>query len=124
MPAFVESPESKAQAAEDLSRMPATELPEIVMKTEDIRNGANGHTNGHITDPFKLSQEFAYTPRRIRVITIGAGVSGIMLAYLLQKHCENVEHIVYEKNGDIGGTWLEVSNWHQGCFMQCTRNSL
>lgn len=29
------------------------------------------------------------------------------MAYQIQKHCENVEHVIYEKNGDIGGTWLE-----------------
>jgi cation diffusion facilitator CzcD-associated flavoprotein CzcO len=41
------------------------------------------------------------------VLTIGAGFSGILLAYQIQKHCENVEHVIYEKNADLGGTWLE-----------------
>ncbi|KAL8300693.1 hypothetical protein RB597_010342 [Gaeumannomyces tritici] len=45
--------------------------------------------------------------RKMRVLTIGAGVSGILMAYLVQKECQNVEHVVYEKNEDIGGTWLE-----------------
>lgn len=45
--------------------------------------------------------------RKIRVLSIGAGVSGIMNAYHIQKYLENVEHVVYEKNEDIGGTWLE-----------------
>lgn len=40
-------------------------------------------------------------------MTIGAGLSGIQLAYKIQKLCENVEHVIYEKNADIGGTWLE-----------------
>lgn len=44
--------------------------------------------------------------RKIRVICIGAGISGIMNSYNIQKHTENVEHVVYEKNADIGGTWL------------------
>ena len=30
-----------------------------------------------------------------------------MNAYHIQKFCENVEHVIYEKNQDIGGTWLE-----------------
>ena len=47
------------------------------------------------------------TTRKIKVLSIGAGVTGIMNSYLIQKHCENVEHVVYEKNADIGGTWLE-----------------
>jgi cation diffusion facilitator CzcD-associated flavoprotein CzcO len=46
-------------------------------------------------------------------LTIGAGLSGIQLAYQIQKHCENVEHVIYEKNEDIGGTWLE--NRYPGC---------
>lgn len=46
--------------------------------------------------------------RNVRVITIGAGLSGILMAHLIQRDCENVTHTIYEKNGDIGGTWLEV----------------
>jgi NADPH-dependent 2,4-dienoyl-CoA reductase/sulfur reductase-like enzyme len=41
--------------------------------------------------------------RKIRVLTIGAGISGILMAYQIQKQCENVEHVIYEKNEDIGG---------------------
>jgi cation diffusion facilitator CzcD-associated flavoprotein CzcO len=29
------------------------------------------------------------------------------MAYQIQKNCENVEHVIYEKNAEIGGTWLE-----------------
>jgi len=42
--------------------------------------------------------------RKLRVITIGGGVSGIMMAYKIQQECENVEHVVYERNSGIGGT--------------------
>lgn len=45
--------------------------------------------------------------RKLRVLTIGAGVSGMMMAYQIEKNCKNVEHVIYEKNADIGGTWLE-----------------
>lgn len=31
----------------------------------------------------------------------------------MQKELENVEHVIYEKNADIGGTWLE--NRYPGC---------
>lgn len=41
----------------------------------------------------------------MRVLTIGGGVSGILMAYHIQKECPNVEHVIYEKNADIGGTW-------------------
>ena len=51
--------------------------------------------------------------RKIKVLSIGAGVSGILMAYRIQKECQNVEHVIYEKNDDIGGTWLE--NRYPGC---------
>jgi cation diffusion facilitator CzcD-associated flavoprotein CzcO len=53
------------------------------------------------------------TTRKIRVLSIGAGVTGIMNAYYIQKLAENVEHVIYEKNPNIGGTWLE--NRYPGC---------
>ncbi|KAF2713802.1 FAD/NAD(P)-binding domain-containing protein [Pleomassaria siparia CBS 279.74] len=53
--------------------------------------------------------------RKLKVLTIGAGFSGILMAYQIQKYCDaaNVEHVIYEKNADIGGTWLE--NRYPGC---------
>ncbi|KAF1941667.1 FAD/NAD(P)-binding domain-containing protein [Clathrospora elynae] len=45
--------------------------------------------------------------RKLKVLTIGAGLSGIQMAYQIQKCTENVEHVIYEKNADIGGTWFE-----------------
>ena len=45
--------------------------------------------------------------RKLRVLTIGGGVSGILMAYQIQKQCSNIEHVIYEKNADMGGTWLE-----------------
>lgn len=45
--------------------------------------------------------------RKLRIISIGTGLSGIMNAYHIQKMCENVELVLYEKNSDLGGTWLE-----------------
>jgi hypothetical protein len=51
--------------------------------------------------------------RKLRVITIGAGICGIINAYNIQKSCNNVEHVIYEKNADIGGVWFE--NTYPGC---------
>ena len=49
--------------------------------------------------------------RKLRVLTIGAGISGILMAYRLQNDCENVEHVIYERNNDIGGQF--------GYFLLC-----
>ncbi|KAF5001146.1 hypothetical protein FDECE_11042 [Fusarium decemcellulare] len=53
--------------------------------------------------------------RKLKVITIGAGLSGIMLAYNIEKHTPNVEHIIYEKNAEVGGTWYQNRYPMAGC---------
>lgn len=50
--------------------------------------------------------------RPIKAIAIGAGISGIAFAYKVQK-LENVQFTIYEKNSDVGGTWLESQ--YPGC---------
>ncbi len=40
-----------------------------------------------------------------RVVVIGAGVSGMLAAIQLAE--AGIEHVVLEKNEDVGGTWLE-----------------
>lgn len=47
--------------------------------------------------------------RKLKVLTIGGGVSGILIAYQIQKLCENVDLVIYEKNEDIGGTWYGIN---------------
>ncbi|KAM5385172.1 hypothetical protein ACJZ2D_001133 [Fusarium nematophilum] len=53
--------------------------------------------------------------RRLKVITIGAGFCGIMLAYNIEKYTPNVEHIIYEKNPEVGGTWYQNRYPMAGC---------
>jgi 4-hydroxyacetophenone monooxygenase len=44
-------------------------------------------------------------PGALRAIVIGAGVSGMLAAIRLAE--AGIEHVVLEKNADVGGTWLE-----------------
>lgn len=45
--------------------------------------------------------------RKIRVIHVGAGISGICFAKFLSDELSNVSFVCYDRNTDIGGTWLE-----------------
>jgi hypothetical protein len=47
------------------------------------------------------------TRRSLRIVTIGAGASGLNLARHVGLHMDNVDHVIYEKNADVGGTWFE-----------------
>lgn len=47
-----------------------------------------------------------YEPqRKLKVLCIGAGASGLLLAYKIQRHFDNVDLEVFEKNEDVSGTW-------------------
>lgn len=71
------------------------------MGHEEIKNG---HTS---TEGYKVSEAPLGTTRRMRVIVIGAGASGLNTAHHLDLHMENAELVIYEKNLDVGGTWFE-----------------
>lgn len=88
--------------------------------------GKYGYRLGHSKDGYTIPDYVLNDPqhRKVKVLTIGAGVSGILMAYLLAKHCKNVEHVIYEKNGDIGGTWLEVRTMSDGTHPQPAENPL
>ncbi|MEU7873539.1 NAD(P)/FAD-dependent oxidoreductase [Dactylosporangium sp. NPDC049140] len=49
--------------------------------------------------------------RDVEVAIVGAGMSGLLAAYRLKQ--AGVPVVVYEKNSDVGGTWLE--NTYPGC---------
>ena len=53
------------------------------------------------------------TARPLRIITIGAGASGLNMARQIDQHMQHVTHVIYEKNTDVGGTWFE--NRYPGC---------
>lgn len=64
----------------------------------------------HAKNWVPLSQEPAYKPRRIRIVCVGAGYSGLTLAYEVKQNkafANFVDLTIYDKNEDIGGTWLE-----------------
>ncbi|KAL4880541.1 hypothetical protein BJY04DRAFT_191003 [Aspergillus karnatakaensis] len=83
----------------------------------------NGHTNGHTTTQTTDSawtidpSEFAFTPRKLRVVCIGAGFSGLQVAYKLkhERPMEFVDLTIYEKNNEVGGTWFENVYPGVGC---------
>lgn len=45
--------------------------------------------------------------RRMKVIIIGAGYSGVYCGIRIPERLRNCELVIYEKNAGIGGTWYE-----------------
>ena len=56
-----------------------------------------------------LLDQIASKKRKIKVVTIGAGFSGLLFAYKVQHEQpdlqEFIEHVIYECNDGVGGTW-------------------
>lgn len=65
------------------------------------------------TTPYQIQEQPLGTTRHVRIIGIGAGMSGINMIRTLRLHMTDYEHVVYEKNPAIGGTWYE--NRYPGC---------
>ncbi|TFK56356.1 FAD/NAD-binding domain-containing protein [Heliocybe sulcata] len=66
-------------------------------------NGVNG-VNGH-TPHFKLGDFSVDEYRPMRVVCIGAGVSGIAAGIRFPQRVPDVDFVIYDKNAGIGGTW-------------------
>lgn len=60
-----------------------------------------------------ISERAVNQARPLKVIYIGAGISGILAAINFRKAVPNLDLILYEKNPEIGGTWYE--NRYPGC---------
>lgn len=56
---------------------------------------------------YQLLEQPYGTLKPMRVIHIGAGAAGITFSKFAEESLQNVEVQIYEKNKDVGGTWLE-----------------
>ena len=100
-----------------IDRLPSDEVP---FSRANVPNGDHTFVSlGHHDTGSKSSRgdhvipvhdQLAFTPRKLRVITVGAGFSGLMVAQKFQHRYPEmqniVEHKIFEARNDIGGTWL------------------
>lgn len=125
---------------------PDGEVPALVTKNGNMKgpmNGGpvNGTANGRKSQPdglhsaferfaqsIPLNQEYAYTPRKLRIITIGAGFSGLLMAHKFQHRFPElqdiVEHTLFEARPDIGGTWYACLCANPACSSTDTHSGL
>lgn len=53
-----------------------------------------------------VAANYVHQPKPIKIIFIGTGISGIAFAYKANQ-IENLSYTIYEKNDEVGGTWLD-----------------
>ena len=67
--------------------------------------------------PYQVLDQYHSKASKVRIASAGAGVSGICLAYKMERLLEEGtwELTLYEKNRRIGGTWFENTYPGVGC---------
>lgn len=107
------TPEIMSQA--ETMALPSETLPVLTNGESTHTIIPNGLANSIATETSQLN--IKDTPvenfRKMRVVVIGAGFSGIYLGVRIPQRLRNVELAIYEKNNDVGGTWYE--NRYPGC---------
>lgn len=83
-------------------------MPSVVLGT----NGLSGqyHYPERTPDgPYRVLNQYHSKPRKVRIACVGAGASGLCLAYKLERMLEpnSWELTLFEKNKQFGGTWYE-----------------
>lgn len=67
---------------------------------------ANVNDSAKEDDPPRLKNPI-HAERHMRVVCVGAGASGLLIAYKLQRSFNNFNVVLYEKNDNVSGTWYE-----------------
>ncbi|KAB8218143.1 hypothetical protein BDV33DRAFT_176009 [Aspergillus novoparasiticus] len=65
------------------------------------------HSNPNDVSVSVSKQDTVDHARPMKVIIIGAGISGILAAIRFPQRIPNLDLVVYDKNPEIGGTWFE-----------------
>jgi len=77
------------------------------MTTNGITNGANGTNGQDLTHLPPLYNHCVDDYRPMKVVVIGAGLSGILAGIRFPQYIKNLDLTIYDKNSDVGGTWFE-----------------
>jgi NADPH-dependent 2,4-dienoyl-CoA reductase/sulfur reductase-like enzyme len=83
---------------------------------DSIPDSSEPHENSWYNQDFegyRIKEQPLFQRRPLRLVCVGAGAAGLQIAYKAERLLKDVELKIYEKNADIGGTWLE--NRYPGC---------
>ncbi|KAF1957951.1 FAD/NAD(P)-binding domain-containing protein [Byssothecium circinans] len=84
--------------------------PQYADENINIRDQPAPETDQH---GYRIREQPMGTKKNVKVILMGAGASALNFFKKAEEEMENLDIVCYEKNGDVGGTWLE--NRYPGC---------
>jgi len=99
-----------------------SQMPSVV-------NGINGVAQSYAypenpaEESYRVLDQYHSRPRRLRVACVGAGASGLCLAYKMEKMLEagSWELTLFDKNKEFGGTWYENTYPGVACDIPVSR---
>lgn len=67
------------------------------------------YSESAVDGPYRVLQQYHSKPRKLRVACVGAGASGLCLAYKMERMLVkgSWELTLFDKNAHFGGTWYE-----------------
>jgi cation diffusion facilitator CzcD-associated flavoprotein CzcO len=86
-----------------------TAMPSTVHGVSGLGGAHYNYPEGTPDGPYRVLQQYHSKPRKLRVACVGAGASGLCLAYKMERMMEpgSWELTLFEKNKQFGGTWYE-----------------
>ena len=99
----------------------SSNIPTEPNNNEVLRNNPLAERDGQLipeTDEtgYRIREQPYGTKRKMRIVLMGAAASTANFLKKAEEQMQNVEICVYEKNHDVGGTWLE-NRYESGiCF--------
>ena len=93
-------------------------IPADANISEEVRNNPEAERDGYLVPEedefgYRIKEQPFGTKRKIRVVLMGAAASTVNFLKKAEEEMDNLDICVYEKNHDVGGTWLE--NRYPGC---------
>lgn len=83
--------------------LPNADGPAIVPEGMQHGTGVDSHRSD--ASELLLREGVIENPRKIKVIVVGAGYSGIYHGIRIPERIKNCELTIFEKNDAVGGTW-------------------
>lgn len=108
------SEEIRASEKPKAVNVPSLSLkPEFADPTQETLHENEWYRN--LDMDYQVKEQPLHTPKRMHMIVIGAGAAGLNIVYKADRQFApgTLTYSIYEKNEDVGGTWLE--NRYPGC---------
>jgi NADH dehydrogenase FAD-containing subunit len=97
-----------AAISDHLAPSTSSEIVAVEGGAEIGASDGNSSQTRTIFPPLELEDHPLDEYRRLRVIVVGAGISGISSAILLPAKVPNLDLVIYERNSDVVRSFTEI----------------